>query len=93
MVTVPCRVEELSKTLSQQYDVAAELKRNLEAETTLHTHNVSCNLSSCTAIYHHAEQYVVRVPYAYLFKVFQVCYCVQGLFSQRSTTFVPKADW
>ncbi|KAL3163437.1 hypothetical protein ABBQ32_009813 [Trebouxia sp. C0010 RCD-2024] len=31
------RVEELSKMLNQQHDVAAELKRNLEAEAALHT--------------------------------------------------------
>ena len=45
MIAVFCRVEELSKKLSQQYDVAAELKRNLEAEAALHTQNVSC--TSC----------------------------------------------
>ena len=44
MIVVLCRVKELSKKLSQQSDVAAELKRNLEAEAALHTQNVSCNL-------------------------------------------------
>ena len=43
-VLVHCRFEELSKTLSQQYNVAAELRRNLEAEAALHTNNVSCAL-------------------------------------------------
>ena len=41
VLAAPCRIEELSKMLNQQYDVAAELKRNLEAEAALHTRNVS----------------------------------------------------
>lgn len=48
-VAAPCRVEELSTMLSQQHDVAAELRRNLEAEAALHTQKVSCNYTKvCT---------------------------------------------
>lgn len=36
-----CRVTELSKDLTQQLSVAAELRRNLAAEAALHTRNVS----------------------------------------------------
>ena len=34
------RVLELSNTLNAQYNIAAELRRNLEAEAALHTSNV-----------------------------------------------------
>lgn len=50
MIAVLCRVEELSKKLSHHYDVAAELRRNLDAEAALHTHKVSCNLQPNIAI-------------------------------------------
>ena len=40
-VVLPCRNAELSKDLGQQYDVAAELRRSLEAEAALHKSNVS----------------------------------------------------
>ncbi len=38
------RLGELSKSLSQQYSVASELRRNLEAEAALHTSNVSSGI-------------------------------------------------
>ncbi len=38
------RLGELSKSVSQQYSVASELRRNLEAEAALHTSNVSSGI-------------------------------------------------
>ncbi len=38
------RLGELSKSLNQQYSVASELRRNLEAEAALHTSNVSSGI-------------------------------------------------
>lgn len=42
------RLGELSKSLSQQYSVASELRRNLEAEAALHTSNVSSRIVHIT---------------------------------------------
>ena len=36
-----CRIKELAGTLNSQYNAAAELRRNLEAEAALHTNKVS----------------------------------------------------
>ena len=38
---VHCRIKELASTLNSQYNAAAELRRNLEAEAALHTNKVS----------------------------------------------------
>lgn len=86
MIAVLCRVEELSRKLSQQYDVAAELKRNLEAEAALHTHKVSCNLQANRAICCKLGCLLVA-PLENLFHLLYICRCQRVFFSQQNKNF------